>query len=275
MMPIAPPRTATTRTQASTPNGTRPNRVRGTARMDRHPPATRLPAARPDTAHDTAHDMALYDTPRPGLRERKQARAHDTLIAEAMRLFSAQGYDQTTVDEIAEAADMSRRTLFRLFQTKGDIVLAWTRGMTQTLTEALATCPKDMHPADAMMHAFISLVPRIAANRRDTYAFVYLIEKTPSLQSVSLQKYATWENCLTEGLLLRIVERKNRRNAARLMARGGIAIFRTALDEWIRLKGRPALVPLLQKTYALQASLWSTPHDSLPDGTEPEMSQET
>ncbi|MDT8871510.1 helix-turn-helix domain-containing protein [Komagataeibacter rhaeticus] len=91
--------------------------------------------------------IATPDTPpRPGLRERKQARVRDTLIAEAMRLFSAQGYDQTTVDEIADAAEVSRRTLFRMFATKADIVLAWTRGMTQALTEALADCPADMPP---------------------------------------------------------------------------------------------------------------------------------
>nr|WP_230976883.1 TetR/AcrR family transcriptional regulator [Acetobacter garciniae] len=291
-MPVAPPttradpaRAETSRPGAGRVNGASP--VKPPAKAKASPPkpgaarasvrgaGTRPAASRTGNGHDTArqdatrHDGTGQDAPKPGLRERKQARAHDTLIAEAMRLFSAQGYDQTTVDEIAEAAEISRRTLFRLFQTKGDIVLAWTRGMTQTLTEALAACPRDMPPADAMMHAFTSLVPRIAANRRDTYAWVYLIEKTPSLQSVSLQKYATWENGLTEGLLTRIVERKNRRNAARLMARGGIAIFRTALDEWIRLKGRPALVPLLQKTYALQASLWPTPQDGEPDNAEP------
>ncbi|MFT9165604.1 TetR/AcrR family transcriptional regulator [Komagataeibacter saccharivorans] len=205
--------------------------------------------------------VAMTDAPVQGLRERKQARVRSTLIAEAMRLFSTQGYDQTTVDEIAEAAEVSRRTLFRMFETKGDIVLAWTKGMTQTLTDALAACPRDMPAGDAMMHAFISLVPRIAANRQDTYDFVYLIEKTPSLQTVSLQKYGKWEDCLAEGLARRLPVRRNRKIAARLMARGGIAIFRTALDDWIRLKGRPALVPLLQKTYALQTALWSHPAD--------------
>ncbi|CUW46866.1 TetR family transcriptional regulator [Novacetimonas hansenii] len=201
---------------------------------------------------------ASEDQPKPGLRERKQGRVRATVIAEAMHLFSAQGYDQTTVDEIADAARISRRTLFRMFATKGDIVLAWTRGMTQSLSDALAACTLDMHPADAMMHAFTALVPQIAENRKDTYAFVFLIEKTPSLQTVSFQKYAKWEDCLAEGLAKRMTDRKSRRAAARLMARGGIAIFRTALDEWIRLKGRPALVPLLQKTYELQSALWPT-----------------
>ncbi|MBV1833596.1 TetR/AcrR family transcriptional regulator [Novacetimonas pomaceti] len=210
---------------------------------------------------------ATDSQPKPGLRERKQERIRATLIAEAMRLFSAQGYDQTTVDEIADAADISRRTLFRMFKTKGDIVLAWTKGMTQSLSDALASCPVDMHPADAMMHAFTSLVPRIAKNRQDTYAFVFLIEKTPSLQTVSLQKYGKWEDCLAEGLAKRIADRKNRRNAARLMARSGIAIFRTALDEWIRLKGRPALVPLLEKTYDLQSSLWPRHMEAAPIAT--------
>jgi AcrR family transcriptional regulator len=58
-----------------------------------------------------------------GLRERKKAKTRAAIQAHALRLFAAQGYDATTVDQIAEAAEVSQSTFFRYFPTKEDVVL--------------------------------------------------------------------------------------------------------------------------------------------------------
>ena len=57
-----------------------------------------------------------------GLRERKKARTRATIQKHALRLFRQQGYEATTVSQIAEAAEVSESTLFRYFPTKEDIV---------------------------------------------------------------------------------------------------------------------------------------------------------
>src|SRR5437879_13434513 len=64
-------------------------------------------------------DPALPPT---GLRERKKQRTRDAIQREAMRLFQEQGYEATTIEQIAAAADISPSTFFNYFPTKEDVV---------------------------------------------------------------------------------------------------------------------------------------------------------
>jgi AcrR family transcriptional regulator len=59
-----------------------------------------------------------------GLRELKKARTREALLMHALRLFDHQGYDATTLDQVAAAAEVSPRTLYRYFPTKEDLVFA-------------------------------------------------------------------------------------------------------------------------------------------------------
>jgi AcrR family transcriptional regulator len=61
---------------------------------------------------------------KPGLRERKKQRTHETIIRVALELFAKRGYQQTTLADIAEAADISPRTIFGYFESKEAILFA-------------------------------------------------------------------------------------------------------------------------------------------------------
>jgi AcrR family transcriptional regulator len=63
------------------------------------------------------------DRPKPGLRARKKAKTRAAIQENALRLFSTKGYEATSVDEIAEAAEVSPSTFFRYFPTKEDVVM--------------------------------------------------------------------------------------------------------------------------------------------------------
>jgi len=86
-----------------------------------------------------------------GLRERKKARTGASIRQHTMRLFLEQGFAQTSVEQIAEAAEVSPSTFFRYFPTKEDVVLA--DDLDPILLAALAAQPADLPPMVALRQA--------------------------------------------------------------------------------------------------------------------------
>ena len=72
-----------------------------------------------------------------GLRERKRRETRRRLTETGLRLFLERGYEATTLDAIAEAADVSRRTIFHYFNQKDDILLAWQSGIGEAIRAAI------------------------------------------------------------------------------------------------------------------------------------------
>src|SRR5215470_1415139 len=107
---------------------------------------------------------------RPGLRERKKARTRAAIREHALRLFREQGYDATTVDQIAEAADVSPSTFFRYFPTKEDVVLQ--DDLDVLAMAAFEAQPADMPPISAFRaaskNAFAALGEEELARLRET-----------------------------------------------------------------------------------------------------------
>ncbi len=96
--------------------------------------------------------------PRPtvGLRERKKAKTRAAIRDHALRLFMAQGYADTTVDQIADAAEVSPSTFFRYFPTKEDVVLQ--DDMDVVTLQALQEQPAELGPIAAMRAATAALL---------------------------------------------------------------------------------------------------------------------
>jgi AcrR family transcriptional regulator len=92
-------------------------------------------------------------TAQAGLRERKKARTRASLREHALRLFREQGYQATTVEQIAAAAEVSPSTFFRYFPTKEDVVLQ--DDMDVRMVEAFARQPRELTPIAAVRGAML------------------------------------------------------------------------------------------------------------------------
>ena len=99
-------------------------------------------------------------TPRPGLRERKKQRTRETIARVALRLFAERGYGQTTLAEIADAADVSTRTIFAYYQGKEDILFSDLPVQFDRLQQALENRAPGISTLDALSDFLAGLDPR-------------------------------------------------------------------------------------------------------------------
>lgn len=99
--------------------------------------------------------MAAHATVTPpdapvGLRERKKQRRRADIAAAALRLFDAQGFRATTVAQVAEAAEVSPRTVFAYFPTKEDLLFPESEDALADLAARLEARPEDVSTGDAL-----------------------------------------------------------------------------------------------------------------------------
>ncbi len=97
-----------------------------------------------------------------GLRERKKAKTRAAIRQHALRLFQEQGYDATTVEQIAAAAEVSPSTFFRYFPTKEDVVLA--DDLDPLMIAAFQAQPPDLRPIPALRNSIREVYAHLSAD---------------------------------------------------------------------------------------------------------------
>jgi AcrR family transcriptional regulator len=123
----------------------------------------------------------------PGLRERKKARTRASLRDHALRLFREQGYAGTTVEQIAEAAEVSPSTFFRYFPTKEDVALA--DDLDAPMLAAFRAQPPELNAIQALRASMRSVLESVPADdlRRERER-QRLIVNTPELRARTLDQ---------------------------------------------------------------------------------------
>ena len=182
-----------------------------------------------------------------GLRERKRRQTRQRLAETGLRLFLERGYDQTTLDAIAEAAGVSRRTFFHYFAQKDDILLAWKSGLGGAIRAAILREPSDQPPVDIVLSALLQLVEQYQAE--DHIRIERLLASTVSLGASALAKYAEHEQAVFEALVV-LWPAPDRRERLRLVAMVSVGALRVAFDCWAERGGAEPLADHLRRTFA-------------------------
>lgn len=168
-------------------------------------------------------------------RERNKARCRDALVEAASRLFSERGFAQTTVDDIAAAADVSRRTFFRYFETKEAIALPEHPDRLMRFRRLLAEAP-EAPPFERVRSALIAIAAEYERARPTILAEQRVVSAAPALVARELEWDREWEAAMTETLTDGARSKAARRDA-RLLAGATMGVVRAALREWFECGG--------------------------------------
>lgn len=125
--------------------------------------------------------MSQLADPPLGLRERKKIKLRRTVQREALRLFASQGYDETTVEQIASAAETSTTTFYRYFPTKEDVVL--DDDYDPLIEQTVAVRPADEPLMTTVRAGAAAVVAAVEADREENLIRLRLIATVPALMA--------------------------------------------------------------------------------------------
>ena len=183
----------------------------------------------------------------PGLRERKRQQTRERLTRMAMALFRERGFEATTLDDIAAAAEVSRRSFFHYFASKEDVVFAWHEEITAALIAAVAARPRDESMLAAAENAISAMARQLEPD--EAIAMACLKRDNPALQARDQVKYEKLERALSDALAKR-AGHKAEKLQARLVAMIATGAMRIGGELWTAEGARERPEAMVKRTFA-------------------------
>ncbi|MEV6930342.1 TetR family transcriptional regulator [Dactylosporangium sp. NPDC051485] len=179
-----------------------------------------------------------------GLRERKKLATRQALHEAAVALSIEHGLDKVTVEAIADAAEVSRRTFSNYFASKEEALLFGDRMRVGLLVDAVRERPAGEPPWAALTGAALDVQRRQGTRDPGWVAQVRLVRRHPSLAAQQVSTYASMEDELTAQVAARSPGAPVR---ARLMAGAFLVAMRVAVHEWLDRPADTALVDVMRE----------------------------
>jgi AcrR family transcriptional regulator len=189
--------------------------------------------------------------PAVGLRERHRRRTAAQLEEVALRLFAERGFDAVTVDNIAAEAEVSRRTFFRYFASKEDVLLSDHPRRLAELRAALEARPPGEPVLTALRHALLSMSGGYEEERERLLRRARIMAGTPSLQARSLGHQRAWEQALTDLVAARLGVDPAGDLRPGVVAATTLAAMRVAWAAWLAGGGEAHLPTLVAEALDL------------------------
>jgi AcrR family transcriptional regulator len=186
------------------------------------------------------------------LAERKRQLVRDELAEAALQLLAKQGYEETTVDHIAAAAGVSRRTFFRHFQSKEDVLVQFLSDLGTAMCAELSARPASEPPPVALRETVMKFVADIEQFPEKSRALTAIIYGTPALRARHLERQDQWRAGLAEALAERTGAAPDDLRPA-ITAAAALNALDIALARWVAGGGTGDVCSLIDK--ALQIAI--------------------
>ena len=183
-----------------------------------------------------------------GRRERKRLETLRRIAETGLKLFIAHGYEGTTLEAIAEAAGISRRTFFYYFKSKEEVLLAWQgSGFVEALRPAMLEESPHQAPLDAVRHCLLKLISRYET--KESIIVDRLLRSTEALRARKQAVYVDMEQALL-GAMCELWPEPKRRVSLRIVAMVSIGAMRLAMEIWRQENGKRSLAKYLRESFA-------------------------
>jgi TetR/AcrR family transcriptional regulator, regulator of mycofactocin system len=199
--------------------------------------------------------------PAPTRRERKKLETRQALEQAALRLFAERGYEQTTVEEIAEAADVAVRTFFRYFSSKQDVLFGdVVKDRVSRLRTELAVRPRSESPIKSITTVMDLLDVAGEDEEEQILARFDLLRQQPSLRTRYLDLINAMRLVVVEFVADRTGLDPRHDMYPHLLAGAAAASWDTSLTLWAESHGKLSLRDLRNEAFAaLSAGLPDPP----------------
>jgi AcrR family transcriptional regulator len=175
---------------------------------------------------------------------RWQPDAHGRLQKAALRLYGERGFDSTTVAEIAQAAGLTKRTFFRYFADKREVLFWGAEELESLFVQSVVEAPVSASPLEAVAAALDAAAAMFEERREYAARRQQIIAANPELQERELIKLASLAAAVAGALRQRGVGDP----AAILTAQAGVAVFRVAFDRWVQAGNHKSLAQISQES---------------------------
>ena len=188
----------------------------------------------------------------PGLRERKRRATHQRIADEAARLARLKGLDNTTIDEIAAAAQVARATFFRYFDAKETAVAeGFSIPWLQLIVDNLEVQPPELTAMEAVVETFRGFAGGFTPEVRNlVLQQVRLLQGSPTLAAWTLALYVRFELAIAEAVQDRFADLAPHDCRPRMVGALAMSAVRISLDSWLASGATADLSELLQEALA-------------------------
>lgn len=178
---------------------------------------------------------------RSPLQQTKNEAASASIAACALLLFDQRGFNNVTVDEIAAAAGISRRSFFRYFPTKEDAVVGTHGPFGKKVVAAFTARPQGEGVWTSLRQAFEVIVEKVTEDPESAARTMRVVEATASLRAHQVEKHSLWAIDLTPEVAKRLGDVQSHQPQASALVYSALACLEVALSRFAR---DPRITPI-------------------------------